>query len=100
MHATQGAQVPDGNFPHPGPSVALMLAASPSFLPSGAQVPDGDRPHPEPSLALMLAATGDQGFSRRLSLCAPLLRKGVSTMVLESPFYGARKPTGQVNVDV
>lgn len=37
-----------------------------------------------------LAATGDQGWGRRLRLGWPMMQQGVATMVLESPFYGAR----------
>lgn len=37
-----------------------------------------------------LAATGDQGWRRRLWLGWPMMEQGVATVVLESPFYGAR----------
>jgi len=39
-----------------------------------------------------LAGTGDHGFERRLRLGAPLLKQNIATMVLESPFYGKRRP--------
>ncbi|KAJ3679033.1 hypothetical protein LUZ60_017044 [Juncus effusus] len=39
-----------------------------------------------------LAGTGDHTFERRLRLGAPLLKENVATMVLESPFYGNRRP--------
>ncbi|XP_073526115.1 protein ABHD18-like [Phyllobates terribilis] len=39
-----------------------------------------------------LAGTGDHSFERRLRLGAPLLKENVATMVLESPFYGRRRP--------
>lgn len=42
-----------------------------------------------------LAATGDQGWGRRLRLGWPMMQQGVATMVLESPFYGARRPADQ-----
>ena len=46
---------------------------------------------------LLLAGTGEHGYSRRLeNLALPLARKGVVSVILESPFYGKRKPGGQV----
>lgn len=54
-------------------------------------------PAPETdALVVHLAATGDHGFVRRLLTCALWLRtRGVSSLVLESPFYGSRKPRHQ-----
>lgn len=53
--------------------------------------------HPAPGnpTVLHLAATGDHGFSRREALAIPLAMKGVGSVVLESPFYGLRKPEYQ-----
>ncbi|OMO55209.1 hypothetical protein COLO4_36119 [Corchorus olitorius] len=39
-----------------------------------------------------LAGTGDHSFERRLRLGSPLLKENIATMVLESPFYGKRRP--------
>nr|DAD29898.1 TPA_asm: hypothetical protein HUJ06_031366 [Nelumbo nucifera] len=39
-----------------------------------------------------LAGTGDHTFERRLRLGTPLLKENIATMVLESPFYGQRRP--------
>ncbi|KAF9597328.1 hypothetical protein IFM89_017231 [Coptis chinensis] len=39
-----------------------------------------------------LAGTGDHTFERRLRLGGPLLKQNIATMVLESPFYGKRRP--------
>ncbi|RDX82198.1 Protein ABHD18, partial [Mucuna pruriens] len=36
--------------------------------------------------------TGDHTFERRLRLGGPLLKENIATMVLESPFYGQRRP--------
>ncbi|KAG6516827.1 hypothetical protein ZIOFF_027307 [Zingiber officinale] len=36
--------------------------------------------------------TGDHTFERRLRLGGPLLKQNIATMVLESPFYGLRRP--------
>ncbi|KAH9555075.1 hypothetical protein CY35_08G095900 [Sphagnum magellanicum] len=43
-------------------------------------------------LCIWLVCTGDHGFERRLRLGAPLLKQNIATMVLESPFYGKRRP--------
>ncbi|KAI5067859.1 hypothetical protein GOP47_0016204 [Adiantum capillus-veneris] len=47
------------------------------------------------SCIIHLAGTGDHGFQRRLKLGAPLLKDDIATMVLESPFYGDRRPKQQ-----
>ncbi|XP_061346422.1 uncharacterized protein LOC133292057 isoform X2 [Gastrolobium bilobum] len=39
-----------------------------------------------------LAGTGDHAFERRLRLGGPLVKENIATMVLESPFYGQRRP--------
>ncbi|KAK7278848.1 hypothetical protein RJT34_23886 [Clitoria ternatea] len=44
---------------------------------------------------LHLAGTGDHTFERRLRLGGPLLKENIATMVLESPFYGQRRPVLQ-----
>ncbi|XP_020209868.1 protein ABHD18, partial [Cajanus cajan] len=41
---------------------------------------------------LHLAGTGDHSFERRLRLGGPLVKQNIATMVLESPFYGQRRP--------
>ncbi|GFR48319.1 hypothetical protein Agub_g10201 [Astrephomene gubernaculifera] len=48
-----------------------------------------------PACVVHLAATGDQTFGRRLRLGFPLLKDNICTLVLESPFYGARRPAAQ-----
>lgn len=47
------------------------------------------------ALALHLAASGDQGFRVRLRFAAPLLEHGIGALVLENPYYGARRPPNQ-----
>nr|CAB3219655.1 uncharacterized protein C4orf29 homolog [Phallusia mammillata] len=43
-----------------------------------------------------MAGTGDHGFSRRRELLAkPLLNSGITSLLLENPFYGVRKPKEQ-----
>jgi hypothetical protein len=46
-------------------------------------------------VALHLCASGDQGFQLRLRFAAPLLAHGLGAVVLENPFYGARRPPEQ-----
>ena len=48
-------------------------------------------------LCLHLAGTGDHFFWRRRNLMAKPLAKesGIASIILESPFYGLRKPKGQ-----
>lgn len=46
-------------------------------------------------VCLVLAATGEEGFFRRRRLARVLNRAGISAVLLENPFYGARRPRGQ-----
>lgn len=48
------------------------------------------------ALAIHLAGTGDHGFLRRLNLGYGLLKDGIASLVLESPYYGSRRPQLQV----
>ncbi|CAN6237438.1 unnamed protein product [Urochloa humidicola] len=47
------------------------------------------------SCVVHLAGTGDHTFERRLRLGGPLLKNNIATMVLESPYYGQRRPSMQ-----
>jgi hypothetical protein len=47
-------------------------------------------------VAVHLSASADQGFAVRLRFAAPLLAKGIGALVLENPYYGARRPPTQV----
>lgn len=49
-------------------------------------------------IVVQYAGTGDHGFWRRKRLMAlPMLReRGYSSVILENPFYGLRKPRGQL----
>ncbi|XP_078493728.1 protein ABHD18 [Ciona intestinalis] len=43
-----------------------------------------------------MAGTGDHGFHRRRELLGkPLLESGITSVLLENPFYGSRKPKDQ-----
>lgn len=49
------------------------------------------------TLVIHLAATGDHGYNRRLFCFAlPLASYGISSVILENPYYGNRKPAHQV----
>jgi hypothetical protein len=48
-----------------------------------------------------LAGSGDEGLARRLrALAIPLARKGIVSIVLENPLYGARRPREQTGANV
>ncbi|MDI1479367.1 alpha/beta hydrolase family protein [Polyangium sp. y55x31] len=53
-----------------------------------------------PAVCLLLAASGDEGFGRRRSLAKDLARHGIGALLLENPYYGARRPPGQPGVAV
>ncbi|KAH9260146.1 hypothetical protein BASA81_001921 [Batrachochytrium salamandrivorans] len=45
---------------------------------------------------ILLAGTGEHSFGRRASLAIPLAeRAGISSIILESPYYGSRRPRHQ-----
>jgi hypothetical protein len=46
-------------------------------------------------LCIAMAASGEEGYARRVKLLAPLVREGLEVLVLENPFYGARRRPGQ-----
>ncbi len=56
--------------------------------------PDGDEARDMTCVAF--AATSEEGFDKRLGLARLLARRGVTTVILENPFYGARRPRGQI----
>ncbi|MDI1442679.1 alpha/beta hydrolase family protein [Polyangium sp. 6x1] len=55
---------------------------------------------PHPPVCLLLSASGDEGFGRRRSLAKDLARHGIGALLLENPYYGARRPPGQRGVAV
>lgn len=46
-------------------------------------------------VCLHFAATGDEGYLFRRVVALPLLRRGIGSLILENPYYGVRRPTGQ-----
>jgi hypothetical protein len=65
------------------------------LLPASGARPAGEGSRAVRGVALHLAASGDQGFAVRLRFAAPLLERGIGALVLENPFYGARRPANQ-----
>ncbi|CAI9297771.1 unnamed protein product [Lactuca saligna] len=65
----------------PESHIARVAFLAPKFVP----------PH-KMACVVHLAGTGDHSFERRLRLGGPLLKENIATMVLESPFYGQRRP--------
>nr|XP_043618676.1 protein ABHD18 [Erigeron canadensis] len=68
----------------PESHTARVAFLAPKFVP----------PH-KMACVVHLAGTGDHSFERRLRLGGPLLKENIATMVLESPFYGQRRPSLQ-----
>lgn len=65
----------------PESHIARVAFLAPKYVP----------PH-KMACVVHLAGTGDHSFERRLRLGGPLLKENIATMVLESPFYGQRRP--------
>lgn len=58
-------------------------------------LPDESAPH-----CLILATTGEEGFANRRLLALWLARKGIASIIVENPYYGARRPARQVGAAV
>ena len=66
----------EANSQHPAGSVAATAARRP--------------------IAVLLAGTGEHGYTRRrVFMSYALAKAGVASLILESPFYGMRRPPGQ-----
>ncbi len=48
------------------------------------------------AMCVVLASTGEEGLWRRQPLARRLLAEGVGSILLENPYYGTRRPGGQV----
>jgi hypothetical protein len=48
------------------------------------------------AMCIVLASTGEEGFWRRQPLARRLLAEGIGSILLENPFYGTRRPRGQL----
>ena len=84
--------VQEGHFPSPaavGPLPAECAEARFQLL-----LPATDS-GPLAPVCVFLAASGDHGYGLRRFLARPLLSKGVGALLLENPYYGSRRPSGQ-----
>jgi len=86
-----------------GHSVRMMSFTSPiaKELPKETrevhvQVVEPKEPRTRPVVVIHLQATGDEGFSqRRTRVAIPLAESGITSMLLQIPFYGARRAKDQ-----
>eukprot|EP00898_Chlorokybus_atmophyticus_P006782 jgi/Chlat1/7104/Chrsp57S06790 len=86
--------VQDAKFPAPC-DAKLLAALPPESRTARIRVIRALDTTPDAPCVLHLAGTGDHGFSRRSKLGARLVRRGISSIILESPFYGSRRPPDQ-----
>ncbi|HYQ81010.1 MAG TPA: alpha/beta hydrolase family protein [Anaeromyxobacteraceae bacterium] len=83
-----GGRLREGTFDSPEPRLpAVARRARVRMLRPAAGEPR--------AVCLHFASSGDEGFAMRLRFAAPLLESGVAALVLENPYYGERRPTGQ-----
>lgn len=75
--------ITDGTFPSPAPSLPESARLARLRLIEPAE-PDG-------RLVVMMAAWNDHGYRTRASLADLLVAHGVTSVVLENPFYGSRR---------
>lgn len=96
--AWRGAWEPDG---HGFVRTAAFASPAAEILPAAARTGVLQWWSPRAALGqgpvcLLLAATGEEGFALRRRLAATLVRRGVTAVMLENPFYGTRRPPGQM----
>ena len=70
--------------PHPADGVDAVSSAS------------GGSEAPAVPIHVCLGVTGDEGFVFRRTYALQLAHLGIGTLSLEYPFYGTRRPEGQV----
>lgn len=85
----------EATFPSPVPPSLAAALPPVARLARARLLAPADRTTGLGAAVVHLAGTGDHGFARRLALGAPLLGTGVATIVLESPYYGGRRPPHQ-----
>jgi hypothetical protein len=85
-----------------GGDVRLATFASPAPTPMPAecrtarvQIWNSSARDSSGAMCILLASTGDEGFRWREGLARRLLAEGIGSIILENPFYGARRPRGQ-----
>lgn len=92
---TNNAHLREGVFRTPCDEQLINALPSESHIARVAFLSPKFVPPQKVACVVHLAGTGDHTFERRLRLGAPLLKENIATMVLESPFYGQRRPTLQ-----
>ena len=83
-HRADDLLLRDGTFPSP----ANHLPAAARTAGVRMVVP----PVANGRLVVMMAAWNDHGYRTRSGLAAPLAKAGVTTLMLENPYYGTRRP--------
>ncbi|MDH5422553.1 MAG: alpha/beta hydrolase family protein [Acidimicrobiia bacterium] len=81
-----GLRYADGTFPSPAAEIlpeASRLAALRRIGPPGLSA----------GTCLIMAAFNDHGYSTRHKLAQRLARDGLTSLLLENPYYGSRRPT-------
>jgi pimeloyl-ACP methyl ester carboxylesterase len=110
-------------FAEPAPSPAITIAWGPAVVGRHATERDGSFESPAASelpteakraivrgifpkhgatgrAVVWLAATNDEGWTMRRNVALPLAREGITSLLLENPYYGARRPHGQRRADL
>ncbi|KAM7263826.1 hypothetical protein ACFE04_001509 [Oxalis oulophora] len=89
---TKTAVLREGVFTTPCDNLILTALPPESHIARVAFLAPKSVPPQKMACVVHLAGTGDHTFERRLRLGGPLLKENIATMVLESPFYGQRRP--------
>ncbi len=84
--------VQEGRFPSPAAVGSLPEACREARF----QLLLPPEPGPPPPVCVFLASSGDEGFGLRRFIAQELVRQGVGALLLENPYYGSRRPPGQV----
>lgn len=90
--ARDGVLVRPGRFRSPAADILPPASADGRFE---LWLPPGTGAAERPPVAVLLAATGEEGFGMRRGLARRLAAAGIGALMLENPFYGARRPPGQ-----
>lgn len=86
----------EGWFPSPVADLPVPPRARTAYF--RMDLPPEEVDEPSPPVCIFLAATGDQGYAMRRLITAPLVRRGVGSILLQNPYYGTRKPPRQKSV--
>ncbi len=83
LAGTYGSPYDDPSFPEESREAELLMV-SPQ--------PDFDE---KSQFCILIPASGDEGFGMRLPIAKRLLPYGITSIVMEGPYYGTRRPAGQ-----